>query len=131
MSVSGDDKFILAGFGLSGLEGEPIRGGTLYAMPPEVVNSRILSESSDIYSLCASMYYLISSTPPKARVKVGSGIGILEIGYDGIMPEPSEASDGFQKLLVNQLEFRKDKRNCNSIKSLREALENLLVEYDM
>lgn len=129
----GSWEYVLSDFGMSKLKGSQssfsmARGGTLYTMAPELI-SRNYSTKADLYSLCATIYLLVnkgvaSEAKPKSRV-IEDFRGSKIIGYSGTMPSPTNCSRELQELLVNGLEFDKEKRRCKSAKELKIELQRI------
>ena len=130
-------KYVLSDFGVSQLKatqtGSKGKGhGTAYTMAPEIA-SRYFSTKADLYSLCATIYLLVNKGTifdaiPRPRVKddVNAESGWIVI-YKGTMPPPLNCTKELQELLVNGLEYDREKRNCKSAKELMTAFQK--VQY--
>ena len=125
----GSYKYVLSDFGMSKLKGSRssfsgFLGATPYTMAPEV-SSKNYSTKADLYSLCATIYLLVNKgtvdeAKPKSRVLEG-----WIIGYKGTMPPPTNCSKELQELLINGLEFDREKRKCKSAVELKSAFQRI------
>ncbi|MDO4485537.1 MAG: protein kinase [Bacillota bacterium] len=127
--------YVLSDFGLSKLKGSDsekstVRGGTEYAMAPELAKGRY-STKADLYALCATLYLLLNEgdehDAPKSRIRIKNNK--IKFAYKGKMPQPKNASNEMQDLLVNALEFKGKNRRCKNARELKVELQRIQINH--
>lgn len=113
-----DEKIVLIGFGSARDydNGKSLAPG--YAAPEQYRSNGFVTEATDVYSICALIYYLISGKRPQAPAR--------RMSMDELV-KPSELcdiSEAREKTLLKGLEIAEGKR----IKSVDELMEGFYSE---
>lgn len=136
--VTSDDRVKVGDFGLSksliGTDGDANLTGTgaflgtvLYA-PPEQIRGEEVSYDSDVYSVCATLYYLLTARAPyqheSMTAALAKAISEPPPSIRGLRPDVPKALDR----LVRKGLDRERSRRFASLEDLRDALQQLLPE---
>ena len=113
-----DEKIVLIGFGSARDydNGKSLAPG--YAAPEQYRSNGVVTEATDVYSLCALIYYLLTGKRPQAPAQ--------RMSMDELV-KPSELcdiSEAREKTLLNGLEIAEGKR----IQSVDELIEGFYSE---
>lgn len=131
LSRTGDVKII--DYGLAWIRGQD-KGrvqGTPEYMAPEQAARRIVSESTDIYNLGATMYRLVTGRHPPSTIPHG-GITLTSKTWDALLKPirelAPETPSALAELIHGCLEFQASRRPANMGK-VKAALEELVREF--
>jgi uncharacterized RDD family membrane protein YckC len=100
--------------------------GTVLFASPEQIRGEPLDYSSDVYSLCATLYYLLCGAAPYYHENVTAALAkAISEEPPSIREKRPEVSKGLEDVVMKGLERDRDRR-WQSLDDLRDALVNLL-----
>ena len=100
--------------------------GTVLFASPEQIRGEPLDYGSDVYSVCATLYYLLCGEAPYHHESVTAALAkAISEDPPPISRETADVSRGLETVVMKGLERDRDRR-WQSLDDLRDALVNLL-----
>jgi serine/threonine protein kinase len=124
------DEALLTDFGVSArLAGERSVGGTPLYMAPEAFEGE-LSPKLDVYSLAATLFHLVTGTPPFAGLTTGELLGSIGQGLPSLDTRCQGMPAALEQVLRSGLSADRQRRPevKEFIATLRGALNQLLAD---
>ena len=100
--------------------------GTVLFASPEQIRGEALDYSSDVYSVCATLYYLLCGEAPYHHESATAALArAISEDPTSIREKKPDLSRGLEQIVMKGLERSRDRR-WHSLEDLREALVNHL-----